>query len=222
MSASLRGFQGIQGPIGPSGVGSTGPTGPTGPTGSAGSAGSTGPTGPTGPTGSTGPTGPAGFNGLQGLTGSTGPTGPTGPAGIGILPIVSLLGGGATVTSSATSATVNYSSPSVLSVSDGTSYSNSSGLITVATAGIYQLLATNTVNNNGTGTLTTSITVSGTNVESVITNFSNPGMITSIPATIGLVYNLSANDTVGVTLTGTGLSGTASISNASLSLYRIA
>ena len=68
-----------QGPQGETGA--TGATGPQGPKGDTGETGATGPQGPQGIQGETGPQGPTGETGATGPQGEQGPQGPTGPQG---------------------------------------------------------------------------------------------------------------------------------------------
>jgi hypothetical protein len=94
--------------------------------------------------------------------------------------------------------------------------------VSVSNAGTYQLSTTNTISTLGTGSIVTAINVNGGLLQSVTTNFMAANMITSIPATISYVVNLSAGDTITVSITGTGLTASATDTAASISLYRIA
>lgn len=96
-----QGERGETGPVGPQGDrGEPGPQGERGETGPAGPQGERGEAGPVGPKGDTGDVGPAGPKGDTGDTGPVGPVGPTGPAGAdGFSP-------SATVTPTATGATI--------------------------------------------------------------------------------------------------------------------
>jgi len=123
-----RGPKGDTGERGPQGIqGETGATGPQGPKGDAGERGpqglqgiqgpkgedgAAGATGPQGPQGERGPEGKQGPQGLQGETGATGPTGPQGPAGVdGISPT-------ATVTQTASGATITVTDKSGTTTAD--------------------------------------------------------------------------------------------------------
>jgi hypothetical protein len=120
--AGPTGPAGAAGPTGPTGpFGPTGITGPAGATGTAGPAGSTGPqgsAGPQGPAGVAGPTGPTGFNGALGPAGPTGPSGATGTAGVlqNVFPTLTV-SSGTTISNSDTSHLFFYVDNSASSVS---------------------------------------------------------------------------------------------------------
>jgi hypothetical protein len=105
---------------------SEGPTGPTGPGGGGGSGtGSTGPTGPAGPAGANGPTGPSG---------PTGPTGPTGPVPVGTNVYASYY--------STVDQPITSGSPMTLACDASflqRGVSQSGGVMTVNTTGVYEV-----------------------------------------------------------------------------------
>lgn len=155
-----QGPQGVTGPNGPTGAtgsGATGPQGPqgiqglTGPTGPTG-AGATGPQGPAGAggfqgaTGATGATGPAGSDGTDGTDGLDGPTGPTGPTGPGsvlpFLPYFVFHGGFQQSIPTGFSHTTRLVFNRLIQFGGGITANATDDIFTVATAGVYSVVAT--------------------------------------------------------------------------------
>lgn len=126
--------------------GATGPQGPAGPQGE------TGPQGPQGPQGLTGATGPQGPQGETGATGATGPQGPAGADGTdGFSPV-------ATVTPTATGATISITD------SQGTTTANITNGVdgTDGTDGITPSITATASVDNTTGTPSVNVTKTGT------------------------------------------------------------
>ncbi len=121
------------------------------------------------------------------------------------------------MTTAGTPATVTYPSTSI--ITSNASYSN--GGVTVSTTGTYQLMTNGTINYTGTGNVVIALAVNGNAIYSVTATFATAGEVTGIPVSIAYVANLSANDTVSVTINQPSSTG-ANDGNASLSLYRIA
>lgn len=206
----------VAGPTGPTGaIGPTGPTGaastvagPTGPTGAASTvAGPTGPTGaastvagPTGPTGAAstvaGPTGPTGSTGLTGPTGPTGATGATGAGGS--LGYYGLFISTATQTNAGTT-TANLVGLDTSVRANG--ITNSSGTLTFANAGKYQI-TTELAASNSSGSnpvFRSWLSQNGTNLANTLQDIQLLGGSGNVSMTsCTWIIDVLANDTIQV------------------------
>jgi len=171
------------GPTGPQGIpgmnGNTGPTGPQGLTGL------TGATGPAGPTGLPGATGPKGDSGIQGITGATGPGVP--PAYI--------------YTAKNSSSTIVSGTAVTLPLGSTVSNSGitmSSDVITVPTAGTYEIKVISFFSCSTGGAQNLALTISGSGVGNSTIATINKNLSSGIFEDFNMIAikNLSASETV--------------------------
>ena len=229
---------GPAGPVGPSGApGSVGPAGPAGPTGLPGTTGVPGPTGlpgmtgvpgTTGVPGSTGVPGPTGLQGATGFPGATGVPGLTGVAGPTGLPGTTGVPGltglpGMTGVPGATGVPGPTGLPGMTGVPGATGVPAPTPGVTCGAGEYLQwdgsafvcTLTTNTLINNGTNTLTS--TVNGiVSAASIINSVSNSSAINTLTTTVNgvtgagvSIINSNILSSVGNTLNSTvnGIAG---------------
>jgi hypothetical protein len=188
-------------------AGPTGPSGPPGPTGL------TGPTGNTGSSGATGLTGPSGPSGLPGTSGGTGPSGPSGASGFGADYLY--LTGDSSFITFGSSPEAKYALVTASGISSGITYATDAGsggsyVGTIASRGMYQIIAKSTVAIASTTTSTYVIASVAAGLNgSLINGVGSVGAVlppntaagaagAEYPLVSNNIYSLSAGDKIGV------------------------
>lgn len=211
----ILGPTGITGLQGPQGWESTGPTGSTGPDGTIGSTGSTGPVGPNGSAGTQGPPGPEGITGPTGTIGSQGSSGSEGPTGnFNVYAVITKSSNQSIINGTLTSITAFDTTV----ISSGlSSVTLSTGIITIASDGLYLVAGAAEFQPGMTGTRQIGLYAGGTNV------FGDYAAAPDVPTRIYHceIFGLSTNDQVSMSVFQTD-EANLNVTGASLSVTQLA